>query len=298
MILGGIEAGGTKFVCVVGDDTGRVLARARTPTRGPHATLAAAVTALRSATSATGPLDALGIGAFGPLDLRPGRGFGRLLATPKPGWAGIDLLGPLRDAFGVPAAIDTDVTAAALAEGRWGAARGLQSFAYVTVGTGIGVGVIAGGLPLHGMVHPEFGHVYVPRVPGDDFPGICPFHGDCLEGMASGPAIAARWGAPGEDLDGGEREPAVELEALYLAHGIRSLVYAVAPERVIIGGGVAGLGGLLPRVRHHLTRVLGGYPGLPEHTDQAFIQPAALGAMAGPRGALVIARSALMSAAG
>lgn len=291
MILGGIEAGGSKFVCVVGDAEGRVIAQERVPTRGPEETLAAAIAALRGA-AAAGSLDAIGVGAFGPLDLRPGPGAGRLLATPKPGWSGVDLLGPVRDAFGVPVAIDTDVTAAAFAEGLWGAARGLASFAYMTVGTGIGVGVIAEGRPLHGLVHPEFGHVHVPRVPGDDFAGACPFHADCLEGMASGAAIAARWGAPAQELDGSLRERAVDLEARYLAHGIRSLVYAVAPERVIIGGGVAGLEGLVPRIRIHLREALGGYPGLPEHDSPAFVQAAGLGPMAGPRGVLALARAA------
>jgi fructokinase len=292
MILGGVEAGGTKFVCLVGDDEGRILAERRIPTRGPRETLAEAVDALRLATAETGALDAIGVAAFGPLDLRPGSGHGRLLSTPKPGWSGVDLMSPLRDAFGVPVAIDTDVTAAALAEGRWGAARGLESFAYMTVGTGIGVGVIAGGRPLHGLVHPEFGHVDVPRATGDDFPGVCPFHAHCLEGMASGPAISARWGVPAEDLEGALRGRVVELEAFYLASGIRTLVYAVAPERIVLGGGVSGLTGLLPRVRAHLGVALGGYPGLPEHADEAFVQAADLGAMAGPRGALVIAESA------
>lgn len=292
-ILGGIEAGGTKFVCLVGDADGRVLDERRFPTRGPDETLADAVAALRRMSAAAGPLGAVGIGAFGPLDLRPGPGHGRLLATPKPGWSGVDLVGPVRDGLGVPVAIDTDVTAAALAEGRWGAARGLATFAYMTVGTGIGVGVIARGGPLHGLVHPEAGHVGVPRARGDDFPGICPFHGDCLEGMASGPAIAARWGAPAEDLGGAQREDAVALEAFYLAAGIRTLVYAVAPERVVLGGGVAGLEGLLPRIRTHLAAGLGGYPGLPEHADDAFVQAAGLGGMAGPRGALAVAESAL-----
>jgi fructokinase len=290
--LGGVEAGGTKFVCLVGDGAGRVLAEERIPTRGPRDTLARAVDALRRATARTGPLDAIGVGAFGPLDLRPGPGRGRLLATPKPGWSGVDLIGPLRDAFGVPVAIDTDVAAAALAEGRWGAARGLGTFAYMTVGTGIGVGVVADGRPLHGLVHPEAGHIHVPRAPGDAFPGVCPFHRDCLEGMASGPAIAARWGVPAEHLEGAQRERAVELEATYLASGLRTLVYAVAPERIVLGGGVAGLPGLLPRVRAHLSRELGGYPGLSEHADEAFVQTAGLGAMAGPRGTLAIAESA------
>lgn len=292
MILAGVEAGGTKFVCVVGDADGRVLAEERVPTRGPRETLAEAVAALGRATARTGPPAAVGVAAFGPLDLRPGPRHGHLLATPKPGWSGTDLAGPFRDAFGVPVAIDTDVNGAALAEGRDGAAAGLGTYAYVTVGTGVGVGVVAGGRTLRGLVHPEAGHVAVPRVPGDDFPGVCPFHGDCLEGMASGPALAARWGAPAERLEGPLLDRAVDLEAAYIASGIAVLVYAVAPERVVLGGGVANLPGLLPRVRAHLAHALAGYPGLPEHADDAFVQPAALGGMAGPRGALILAGNA------
>lgn len=293
MIVAGVEAGGTKFVCAVGDGEGRVLAERRFPTRGPRETLAQAVRALREQTAATGPPAAVGIGGFGPLDLRPGEGFGRLLSTPKPGWSGVDLIGPFRNAFAVPVAVDTDVTAAALAESRWGAARGLGTVAYMTVGTGVGVGIVADGRPLHGLVHPEAGHVSVPRVPGDDFPGMCPFHGDCLEGMASGPALAARWGAPAQDLQGAVRERALDTEAAYLAAGLRTLVYAVAPERIVVGGGVAAMPGLLPRVRLRLAEALGGYPGLPEHADEAFVQPAGLGDMAGPRGALLLAASGL-----
>jgi fructokinase len=246
VIVAGVEAGGTKFVCAVGDGEGRVLAERRFPTRGPRETLAQAVRALREQTAATGPPAAVGIGGFGPLDLRPGEGFGRLLSTPKPGWSGVDLIGPFRNAFAVPVAVDTDVTAAALAESRWGAARGLGTVAYMTVGTGVGVGIVADGRPLHGLVHPEAGHVSVPRVPDDDFPGMCPFHGDCLEGMASGPALAARWGAPAQDLQGAVRERALDTEAAYLAAGLRTLVYAVAPERIVVGGGVAAMPGLLP----------------------------------------------------
>lgn len=293
MILGGVEAGGTKFVCLIGDDEGRVLDERRFPTRGPRETLAEAVAALREMSDGAGALAAIGVGAFGPLDLRPGEGHGRLLSTPKPGWSGADITGPLRAAFGVPVAIDTDVTAAALAEGRWGAARGLGTFAYMTVGTGIGVGVVAEGRPLHGLVHPEAGHVAVARVPGDDFPGVCPFHGDCLEGMASGPAVARRWGTPAQELEGPALARAVDLEAAYLASGIRTIVYALAPERVLLGGGVSGLPGLIPRVRAHLATALGGYPGLPEHSEDAFVQAAGLGGMAGPRGALAVAESAL-----
>lgn len=298
MILGGIEAGGTTFACAVGTDAGEILAEAQVPTRGPRETIGAALAFFGGAASEGARVEAVGVGAFGPVDLRPGPEWGRILATPKPGWSGVDVVGPVRTALGVPVGLDTDVNAAAIAEARWGAARGLRSLAYVTVGTGIGVGALVDGRPLHGLVHPEAGHVSVPREPGDDFPGVCPFHADCLEGMASGPAIAARWGRPAEALEGRRRDRAVDLEAAYIASGIRTIVYALAPERVIVGGGVADLPGLLPRVRERLAARLAGYPGLPEHAGEDFVGRAGLGRDAGPRGALAIAETALREAPG
>ncbi len=295
MILGGIEAGGTTFVCLAGTDDGAVLAQTLIPTRGPRETIGAAVEFLAAAAS---PLDAVGLAAFGPIDLRPGPGHGRILSTPKPGWSGADPAGAVRAALGVPVGVNTDVNAAALAEARWGAGRGARSLAYVTVGTGVGVGALVNGRPLHGLVHPEAGHVSVPREPGDDFPGVCPFHGDCLEGMASGPAVAARWGRPAQELGGADLARAVNLEAAYLASGLRTIVYALAPERVIVGGGVSGLPGLLPRVRERLADALGGYPGLPEHADEGFVRPTGLGRLAGARGALALAEAVLRAGPG
>lgn len=286
--LGAVEAGGTKVVCVVGDATGRIAERARIPTTGPDETLAAAV-----AFFADRSIEALGIASFGPLELREGHPrHGWITATPKPGWRDVDLVGTLARALGVPVAIDTDVNGAALAEGALGAARGTSSHAYVTVGTGIGGGAVVDGRTLRGLVHPELGHVAVPRAAGDGFAGACPFHGDCLEGMASGPALAARFGAPAERLAGGELDRAVGLAAWYLAAGLRSLVYVLAPERIVLGGGVAALPGLLPRLREQLRATLAGYPGLPEHETDDFVVPAALGADAGPIGALLLAARA------
>jgi fructokinase len=292
VIVGGIEAGGTKFVCLVGTDAGEVLAETRFPTRGPGETIDAAVAFFRGVADEGARVEAIGIGAFGPLDLRRGPGYGRLLATPKPGWSWVDLAGPVRAALDVPVGVETDVNAAAIAEARGGAGRGLRSLAYVTVGTGIGMGALIDGRPLHGLIHPEAGHVSVPREPGDDFPSACPFHADCLEGMASGPAVAARWGRDAERLEGALRDRAVDLEAAYLAAGIRTIVYALAPERVILGGGVVNLPGLVPRIRERLATALGGYPGLPEHASERFVVPAGLGASAGPRGALAIGEMA------
>jgi fructokinase len=173
----------------------------RIEVRGPDETLAAAIDFFRSAVARGIRLEALGVGSFGPVELRPGhQGFGHITATPKPGWAGTDMVGPFAAALGVPVGFDTDVNAAALGEGRWGAARGLRSFVYLTLGTGIGGGAVVDGRLLHGLGHPEMGHVAVGRRVGDDFAGVCPFHGDCFEGMASGPALAARFGRRSDDL--------------------------------------------------------------------------------------------------
>lgn len=295
MILGGIEAGGTKFLCLIADAAGVILARERFPTREPGPTMADVVAFFLAARQKGLAPQAIGIGTFGPVDLRPGDGFGRIMATPKPGWEGTDLVGPIRDALGVPVALDTDVNAAALGEAHAGAAQGLDSFIYMTVGTGIGAGALIGGRPLHGLVHPEMGHISVPREPGDDFAGVCPFHGDCFEGMASGSAMAARWGRPAEELDDATRARATDLEARYLAAGVRNMVYGLAPQRVVIGGGVIGLPGLIPALQVRLAELLGGYPGLGEHAAEEFVVAAGLGQDAGPRGTLVLAG---MAAAG
>jgi fructokinase len=287
-VFGGIEAGGTKFVCVIGTGPEDIRARTRFPTTEPEETLQRAVDFFRE--HAHGKLHALGIASFGPVELRRNHpDYGHITITPKPRWSGTDIVGYLRTALDVRIGFDTDVNGAALGEGRWGAARGLGTFVYMTVGTGLGVGSVVGGGTAHGLVHPEMGHVSVPRQPGDAFPGRCPFHGDCLEGMAAGPAIEERWGRRGEELTGGELDLAIDIEAGYLAAGLRNIVYTIAPERIVIGGGVAKMPGLIPRVRRRLIENLAGYPGLPEHSSDEFVVPAALGDMAGPVGALVLA---------
>lgn len=285
-LLGGVELGGTKVVCAVGLD-GVPEREERIPTGEPEETLARVEAFLRE----VGPPSAVGVGSFGPVELRPGHPrFGRITTTPKPGWAGVDVAGRLGRALGVPVAFETDVGAAAVGEGRLGAARGLHTFAYLTVGTGIGGGVVAGGRLLHGLGHPEIGHVPVPREPGDEaFASVCPFHPDCLEGLASGPSLAARFGRPAEELGGPELDRAVELAAGYVASGLRALVYVLAPERIVIGGGVSGLPGLVDRVAALLPARLGRYPGLPEHSS-GFVVPAMLGARAGIAGALLLAQ--------
>ncbi len=293
MRWGAVEAGGTKVVCLVGSDPGHIVAQTRIPTGEPSRTLAKVVAFFREAVDAGGALAAVGIASFGPLELRRSHPqYGFITTSPKPGWANVDMVGPLRSALGVPIGFDTDVNGAALGEGRWGAARGLDTFVYLTVGTGIGAGAVIDGRVAHGLVHPEMGHLSVPRQPGDDFPGDCPFHADCLEGMAGGAAISARWGRPAEHLDGDELRQAVELEAVYLAAGLRNIVYAIAPQRIVIGGSVSALPELYPLVRARLAEALADYPGLSEQVAENFVVPAALGPLAGPAGALVLAERA------
>jgi fructokinase len=293
---GAVEAGGTKVICLVGSDPDHIVAQTRIPTGKPAETLAQVLAFLRQEVATGGPLAAIGVTSFGPLELRRSHPrYGFITTSPKPGWCDVDMVGPFRSTLGVPVGFDTDVNGAALGEGRWGAARGLDTFVYLTVGTGIGAGAVIDGRIIHGLGHPEMGHLSVPRQPGDDFAGNCPFHTNCLEGMASGAAIAARWGRPAEQLDGDELPAAVALEAAYLAAGLRNIVYPIAPQRIVIGGGVTGLPGLFPLVRAKLSEALAGYPGLPEHAADDFIVPAALGSLAGPAGALVLADRASQS---
>jgi fructokinase len=297
-LYGGIELGGTKVICVVGGGPGAVRETDRHPTTTPEETLGWAVARLQAYQAEHGPFDGIGVAAFGPIDLRPDAAtYGCLLDTPKRPWVGADVLGPVRSAFpGVPTEIGSDVDGAALAEGAAGAARGLRDFVYVTIGTGIGMGVVVDGTLVHGILHPEMGHVTVPRRPGDTYEGACFAHRDCLEGMASGTAMTARWGDRPEELEGERREAALDMEAGYLASGLRTTVYAFAPERIVLGGGVAHMAGLVERVRRALAATLAGYPGLPEYDRPDFVVTAGLGDLAGPGGALEFAARAVRAA--
>ncbi|MFF1904851.1 ROK family protein [Kitasatospora sp. NPDC058218] len=288
--FGAIETGGTKTVCLIGSSPDDITARTRITTGEPKETLAQVISFFQEAVEEAGPLDAIGIASFGPVELRRShQRYGFVTTSPKPGWQDVDVVGPVRDALGVPVGFDTDVNGAALGEGRWGAAAGLDSYVYMTVGTGVGAGAVIDGSVVHGLGHPEMGHLVVGRRPGDAFPGACPYHGDCLEGLAGGAAVAARWGRPAEQLDGDELDRALELEAAYLAAGLRNIVYTIAPQRIVVGGSVAALPGLFPLLRSKLSEELAGYPTLPEHASDDFVAPAALGPLAGPAGALVLA---------
>jgi fructokinase len=286
MSVGGIEAGGTHWNCAIGGD-GAELARVATfPTTTPAETIGRAVAFF----AAEPDLEALGLGLFGPVEVRrDSPRWGTILTTPKPGWANTDVAGALGDALGVPIALDTDVAAAAVGEWRHGAARGLETFVYVTVGTGIGGGVFANGRPIHGLQHPEVGHMMVPHDPvRDPFAGCCPYHRDCLEGLASGTAMRARWGRAAEELTDPE---AWDLEADYLALGLANVVLVLSAERIVLGGGVGRAPGLIERVRTRLQEVLAGYVDAPAlHDMNAYLVPPALGPNSGLIGAITLAQ--------
>jgi fructokinase len=293
-LYGGIEAGGTKFVCAVGSGPGDLRAEIRFPTTTPGEAIQRALEFFHAQIAQHGPLAALGIASFGPVDLQPGSPtWGHITATPKPGWSNADLAGPFRRELGRPIGFDTDVNGAALGEHRWGAGRGLDSVLYLTIGTGIGGGALAGGQLLHGLIHPEMGHIRLPHdLTRDPFPGGCPFHGDCFEGLAAGPALEKRWGARAETL--GAEHPAWALEAHYVALALQCFVCTLSPQRIILGGGVMAQPQLWPLVRAETQRLLNGYvqsPAILEAID-SYIVPPALGAQAGVLGALALAERA------
>lgn len=285
-LLGAIESGGTKFRCAIADDAGDILCQARIPTGAPRETLAACFDFFDSQ-APFGEVEAFGIASFGPVCLdKRSKSWGRLLATPKRGWEGTDLVSPFIERYSKPVFIETDVNAAALAEARLGAGRGCLCVAYVTVGTGIGGGAVINGSPLQGVPHPEMGHLRVVRDPQDSFEGLCPFHGDCLEGLASGPAISARWGASLDELTSGH--PANSILGNYLGQLAAALVLILSSDRIVFGGGVMRGGGLLPHIRQHAQAVLSGYP-----TDsvESRISLPGLGDDSGLLGAVLLAAS-------
>jgi fructokinase len=286
--FGGIETGGSKWECMVGTGPEDVRAVETIPTTTPPETIGRAVAFLER----EGPLDGVGIGSFGPVDSKPSSPtWGHITTTPKPGWAHTDVGQEVRRRLGVPVVFDTDVNAAALGEHLWGAAQGLETFCYITVGTGIGGGGMARGKLLHGLVHPEFGHIRIPHDRDDDpFAGVCPYHGDCWEGLASGRAIEARWGRPADELD----DDAVwRLEARYLALGLVCVICILSPERILMGGGVMSRDDLLPLVRRQVVELLSGYVEASLVGDiSTYITRPALGSRAGALGAIALAQTA------
>lgn len=293
-LYGLIEAGGTKFVCAVGTSADDIHGRQVIPTRHPEETLGAVEGYFRSAIKEHGTLDAIGVGCFGPIDLdRGSTTYGSILETTKPDWTGVDIVGFLAKVFGVPVAIDTDVNAALVGEAAYGAGRGLEHLVYITVGTGIGAGIMEGGRIIYGTGHSEIGHLFAsPRSDDTDFLGVCPFHGNaCFEGLASGPAMKARWGQPAHDLP--DQHPAWDLQARYLAILCLNISMTTMPERIILGGGVMQREHLFDLIRHHFVRLNNGYNGLHRSLDHmsSYIVPAALNPNAGVIGALKIARN-------
>lgn len=286
-VLGAVEAGGTKFRGAVVSADMTVVESVRVPTTDPDTTLAAVAAFFQRAQ----PVAALGIASFGPIDLDPGSsGYGSLVGTPKPGWSGTRILHWLSDALGVPAGIQTDVEAAAVAEQALGPEPRPRRLAYVTVGTGIGAAVAVDGAPWRGRRHSELGHIPVRRVAGDDYAGHCPFHRDCLEGMACGPAMAQRWGVDPSEADG--RDDIWGLEAAYLAQLVRVLAYSFAPDRIVVGGGIGSREGLAQMIRAANRADLAGYADY-SAADDTFVTPPALGNDSGLLGAALIARSML-----
>jgi fructokinase len=289
-IVAGVELGGTKCIAVIGREN-QIIARKRVLTTDPATTLAALANQIL-AWSKDHLISAIGIASFGPVHLeRSHRAYGRIGNTPKPGWEGVNIIAPF-SALGLPLALDTDVAGAAIAEGRWGAAKGCDDHVYLTIGTGIGGGVIVHGRPVHGLLHPEIGHIRLRRMPDDDFAGLCPYHGDCLEGLIAGPAIAARAGARAETLH--PDHPIWGLVAGTLAELIATLLLAVSPQRIVLGGGLGfGQPQLIPMICTATLNRLGGYLDSACLGDLSkIIVSAALGEDAGPLGALALGLSA------
>lgn len=286
---GALEAGGTKMVLSVMDETGNVQDQTRVPTKTPEETMPEMI-----AFFAAHSISALGIGGFGPLNLdRRSPRYGSIMETPKTAWRHFPLLQAFRDPLQVPVGLDTDVNAAALAEACLGAAKGKENCLYVTVGTGIGGGVIIHGKPVHGLMHPEIGHISVVPEPDDPMPrGVCPYHPHCLEGLASGPAIEKRWGKPGAELP--PDHPAWELESAYLAQLCANAVLSFSPEVIILGGGVMQQKFLLPMIRERVLQLLNGYiahPAIVSEMENYIVEPG-LGTKSGITGAFLLAKEA------
>ncbi|WP_042166357.1 ROK family protein [Paenibacillus gorillae] len=289
MRIGAIEAGGTKFVCGIGNEEGVIEDRVSFPTESPESTMANVIAYCEGK-----GVEAIGIGTFGPIDIdKASPTYGHVTTTPKPGWSGFDFLGTMKRNFDVPFGWDTDVNAAAFGEATWGAAKGLDSCVYYTVGTGVGVGVYSEGKLVHGLVHPEGGHVLTRRHADDDYEGFCPYHGDCLEGMAAGPALEKRWKVKGSEL--AVDHPAWALEAYYLGQAVSNVILMLSPKKVILGGGVMHQLQLFPMIREEVRKQLNGYVSAKEIVSglDSFIVPPGLGDNAGLSGSLALGLAAL-----
>jgi fructokinase len=295
-LYGGIEAGGTKFICAVGTNPADLHDLTRIATRSPETTIQQVIAYFKQQEQKNNLLS-IGIGSFGPLDInKSSSAYGHITSTPKPGWKNTNIYGKIRAAFPVPVGFDTDVNAAALGEYRWGAARGLSDFIYLTVGTGIGGGGMSNGRLLHGLLHPEMGHILIPHDSKEDpYQGKCPFHKNCFEGLASGPALKERWGEAGENLSDDHR--AWDLEAEYISYALINYICTLSPQRIIIGGGVMQRKKLLPLIHEQVRKRLNDYIHLPEIEEEIekYIVLPALGNRAGILGALALAEQSYLN---
>ena len=288
----GIEAGGTKFNCIIAKDPSHILAEARIETTTPEETLPRVFEFFKKSVDQYKiNLKKIGLGFFGPLDLDPESAmFGFVTSTPKLAWRNTPVLSLIQGALGIPAILDTDVNSAALGEGLWGAARGVENFVYITIGTGIGGGVVVGGSPVHGLVHPELGHIVLNHDrTRDPFEGCCPYHRDCWEGLASGPAMKQRWQIPAQALP--ENHPGWDLEAEYVAQALQSIILTLSPQKIILGGGAMNHSGLMEKIRERTKLILHGYvdhPSIERNIDR-YIIPPLLGDRAGVLGAVALA---------
>ena len=291
-IYGGIEAGGTKFVCAVGTGPDDLRDVVRIETTTPKETFAKVIDYFQQQTVAGNEIASLGIASFGPVDVHSeSETFGSITSTPKPGWSHTDFLGTIKNALQIPVAFNTDVNVAALGEQTWGAAQGLDTFMYLTIGTGLGGGGFVNGKMMHGLVHPEVGHIRIPHdLTKDPYTGSCPFHGDCLEGLACGVAMKQRWGIEGQKLP--PDHPAWELEAEYLAYALVNFICTISPQKIIMGGGVMQQETLFPLIRKKVKELLNNYVGseaVQSNIDQ-YIIPPELGNQSGILGAIAMAK--------
>jgi len=294
-IYGGIEAGGTKFNCYIATGPENILAEARIPTTTPDETITEVIRFFQTNVPSSTGLAGIGIACFGPLDLDPSsKKYGFITSTPKPGWMDTDITGMIQRAMRVPVFIDTGVNAAAVGEGTWGAAQGLDNFIYLTVGTGIGGGGVLNGKPIHGLIHSEMGHIRIPHDwKRDPYRGYCSYHGDCLEGLACGPAMNERWGQPAETLP--IDHPAWDLEAEYLALALANFTCIASPKKIILGGGVMHQNQLFPMIRGKVKTLMNGYlkSSMIEEDNDEYIVPPGLGDRAGGMGALALVKMGL-----
>jgi fructokinase len=291
-LYGGIEGGGTKFVCAVGSGPENIRDIFRLKTTSPRETIGKIIEYFKEQNK-KGKIKALGIGSFGPVDLnKKSSTYGYITSTPKTKWQNTNFYGEMRAALNVPVGFDTDVNAAALGEHKWGAARGLNNFIYITIGCGIGGGGMINGSLLHGLIHPEMGHIFIPHDrDADPYEGTCPFHKDCFEGLASGTSIKKRWGKPGEEL--GEDHEAWKLEAKYISFALINYICTLSPERIVLGGGVPKQKKLISLVRKRVKKMLNNYIRAPEITEniEKYIVLAKLGDKAGVLGAIALAKT-------